>query len=327
MPIEDWTDQSDPLREDSEGDKLSVSNQLEEPSGSQPEMYPRAYPETSGDAPFLVYRAPVHRIPNLADAIVFFLLLVVGFLIVIAALAVALKLHWFGLRDYTSLMTNTRVALGSQLAIYLVAYAIALPLYATMWGRGLMDGLRWKPETALLLGKWLVVAAVLCNLLALLGNAVLPFPQHAPIDKLFTTPADAWMLFAFGVTAAPFFEEMIFRGFLLPAAATAWDWCAERFTGREPRQLDSEGYPVWSLSAMIFAALVVSAPFALMHAAQVSQAWGPLSLLYCVSLVLCAVRLGTRSLAASMMVHACYNFLLFAVMLVQTDGFRHLDKM
>uniref|UniRef100_E6QJP7 CAAX prenyl protease 2/Lysostaphin resistance protein A-like domain-containing protein n=1 Tax=mine drainage metagenome TaxID=410659 RepID=E6QJP7_9ZZZZ len=320
--MDDWKNQPEEPRENREGATQFVANKPALYSSSQQ----GEYADASAGAPFLVYRAPVHRIPNTADAIVFSLLLVVGFLVVIAALAVGLKLHMFGWRDYTSLMTNTRVALGSQLGIYLVAFAIALPLYATMWGRGLMDGLRWKPETALRLGKRLVMAAALCNLLALLGNAVLPFPQHAPIDKLFTTAGDAWLLFAFGVTAAPFFEEMIFRGFLLPAAATAWDWCAERLTGAEPRALDSEGYPVWSLSAMIFASLVISAPFALMHAAQVSQAWGPLSLLYSVSLVLCAVRLATRSLAASMMVHACYNFMLFAVMLVQTDGFRHLDK-
>jgi membrane protease YdiL (CAAX protease family) len=72
--------------------------------------------------------------------------------------------------------------------------------------------------------------------------------------------------------------------------------------------------------------MAISAPFALMHSAQLGAAWGPLLLLYCVSLALCAARLLTRSLAASTLVHATYNFLLFAVTFVQTDGFRHLDK-
>ena len=35
----------------------------------------------------------------------------------------------------------------------------------------------------------------------------------------------------------------------------------------------------------------------------------------------------TRSLAASVLVHASYNFLLFSLMLLGTSGFRHLDKM
>jgi membrane protease YdiL (CAAX protease family) len=163
--------------------------------------------------------------------------------------------------------------------------------------------------------------------MAMLGNWLLPFPEHAPIDKMFNTSADAWMLAGFGVLIAPFFEEMIFRGFLLPAVATAWDWCSERMSDVRPRPLDADGNPVWSAGAMIFAALIVSAPFAWMHSAQVGQAWGPLALLYCVSLILCSVRLATRSLAASTLVHSAYNFMLFALMFLQSGGFRHLDKM
>jgi len=64
-----------------------------------------------------------------------------------------------------------------------------------------------------------------------------------------------------------------------------------------------------------------------MHAEQTSHAVGPFLLLICVSLVLCWARLSTRSLAASVLVHASYNFMLFALMLLGTGGFRHLDKM
>jgi uncharacterized protein len=73
--------------------------------------------------------------------------------------------------------------------------------------------------------------------------------------------------------------------------------------------------------------VVTSIPFAAMHGEQTGYAIGPFLLLVGVSLVLCAVRLMTRSLASSVLVHACYNFLLFALMLVASGGFRHLDKM
>ena len=273
------------------------------------------------------YQPPVHRIPNAADAMVFLLLLGMGLVAMIGLIGIALKLHWFGWSDPARLLLNTRVALGSQLGIYAVALVVALPIYRTMWGRSLMEGLQWRPRLAARLAARLVLVAVACDVMAALGNALLPFPQHAPIDKMFTTAADAWLLFAFGVTAAPFFEEMIFRGFLVPALATAWEWATERFTGRHSRGVDDQGFPVWGTGAMLFAALGASVPFALMHAAQVSHAWGPLSLLYGVSLVLCAVRLRTRSLAASMVVHASYNFLLFAAMFVQSGGFRHLERL
>jgi uncharacterized protein len=64
-----------------------------------------------------------------------------------------------------------------------------------------------------------------------------------------------------------------------------------------------------------------------MHAEQTGKAIGPFLLLVGVSIALCGVRLGTRSLASSVLVHACYNFLLFSLMLVASGGFRHLDKM
>jgi membrane protease YdiL (CAAX protease family) len=126
---------------------------------------------------------------------------------------------------------------------------------------------------------------------------------------------------------APFFEEIAFRGFLLPACCTAWDWAMERITGRPPRPLGENGHPNWSLGAMIAGSILTSVPFALMHAEQIAGAIGPLVLLVCVSLVLCAIRLATRSLAASVVVHACYNFLLFSLMLLGTSGFQHMDKM
>ncbi len=78
---------------------------------------------------------------------------------------------------------------------------------------------------------------------------------------------------------------------------------------------------------MVVGSIVTSIPFARMHAAADRLSLGPFLLLVCVSLVLCWVRLCTRSLAASILVHACYNFMLFLFMMFGTGGFRHLDKM
>jgi hypothetical protein len=64
-----------------------------------------------------------------------------------------------------------------------------------------------------------------------------------------------------------------------------------------------------------------------MHAEQTGNSVDAVLLLACVSLVLCAVRLIARSLAASVLVHAFYNFLLFSMMLLGTQGFQHFDKM
>jgi len=274
---------------------------------------------------------PVVRTPNFADAAMFLVLLLLGLVITTGALGIGLHYHWFerslGLHDFDEASKNTPLALGTQLLIYLIALVGAVPFFRTVWGKGYFAGLHWHPADAFRLRYRLFGTALFCNVLAMAGNWLLPFPEHAPIDKMFGTSRDAWMLACLGVLIAPFFEEMIFRGFLLPAVATAWDWCGERLTETSAKPLDAEGNPVWSMGAMIFASLVVSAPFAMMHSAQVGQAWGPLLLLYSVSLILCTVRLVTRSLAASTLVHSAYNFLLFFVMLLETGGFRHMDRM
>ena len=78
---------------------------------------------------------------------------------------------------------------------------------------------------------------------------------------------------------------------------------------------------------MVIASIATSLPFALLHAEQQGHSLGPFLLLITVSMILCAVRLKTRSLAASTLVHACYNFLIFSIMLISTGGFRHFDKL
>jgi uncharacterized protein len=268
----------------------------------------------------------VSRTPNFLDALIFGLIMISSLVVTTLLTALAVE-HWFGIKRFEDAAKNTGVTLAVQVTLYLLSLAIAVPVFRRLWARGYFDGLHWHGATALRRWYWLLPAAVGCNVLAALGDKILPFPEHAPIDQLFGTSKDAWMLAFFGVTIAPFFEEMIFRGFLLPATATAWDWLGERITGAKPRALDAEGNPVWSVGAMVVGSLVVSAPFALMHSPQLGHAWGPLVLLYCVSLVLCAMRLVTRSLAASTLVHSMYNLMLFAVMFAQTDGFRHMDKM
>ncbi len=286
---------------------------------------------TGVDGPFLAPPVVQARTPNVLDATLFLVLLIGGGVVSSALLGVALYFHllekWLGVHSLQAAAKSTPVELGLEFLIYMLGIGIAVPLFRMIWHKSFFSGVHWHGTTAGRLRYLLFGVAVICNLLAIVGNWLLPFPQHAPIDKLFGSTTDAWMLACFGVLIAPFFEEMIFRGFLLPAVATAWDWLNEKMRHELPKPLDAAGNPVWSVGAMVFAALLVSAPFAAMHAPQVGNAWGPVMLLYCISLILCAVRLKTRSLAASTLVHASYNLLLFAVMFAETGGFRHMDKL
>jgi uncharacterized protein len=270
---------------------------------------------------------PPARIPHLGDLALLAAFLFCGFVCMMAALGIALHFHYDGVSNLDQIKNNVHYLLGTETILYLVALVLSFFVFPRIWNKSFLCGIHWRGAAALRLGLRLPALSLGCFILALLDESLLPGPAHAPIDDIFHTPGAAWLMFAFGVTVAPFCEEVFFRGFLLPTLATAWDWTIERNTGKTAPSLDSNGHPQWSIPAMVAASIATSVPFALMHAEQTGHSLGPFLLLVTVSLILCAVRLKTRSLAASTLVHACYNFLIFSTMLIGTGGFRHLDKL
>jgi len=267
------------------------------------------------------------RIPHMGHLGILFLMALCGFIGVNVLVAVALHMKLWGVGSAAKAQTDFHYALITQAALYLITFGGCLIAFPLIWRKPFFDGIQWHYSFAIRRLRLLISAAILCFFVAMINGMLLPGPKDAPIDQLFKAPGAAWVLFGFGVTLAPFFEEMAFRGFLLPALCTAWDWSIENITGAPRRPLDQNGDPNWSLTAMIVGSLITSLPFALMHGFQTAWSLGPFLLLIFVSLVLCWVRLSTRSLAASTFVHASYNFMLFSFMLLGTGGFKHLDKM
>jgi membrane protease YdiL (CAAX protease family) len=270
---------------------------------------------------------PTARIPHLGHLALLLAFLLLGVVCMTVLLFVALHFHWEGVSTQEQIKTNVHYILGTEAVLYLVTLALSIPLFPLLWNKSFFAGIHWRGATAFQLSWRLPAISLGCFTLALLDQWLLPGPEHAPIEDIFRSPGAAWLMFGFGVTLAPFFEEIVFRGFLLSSLATAWDWAIEESTGKPARPLDANGHPQWSIFAMVIASVLTTIPFALMHADQQGHSLGPFLLIITVSLILCAVRLVTRSLAASTMVHACYNFLLFFIMLVGTGGFRHLDKL
>lgn len=317
-----------------DGDETSSSAEpLREHAG---EILPAASPEfapppAAAPASFFEHFAqqPIAptRFPNIADLGIFLVMLLFGWMGSGALTLAALHYHLFGVSTIKQAMNDVHYALGSQAVWYVVSFTGCALLFPAVWHTGLFAGLEWRAEAAMRMRRRLMGAVAVCIVLAVIDGLLLPGPKETPIDEIFRMPGAAWLLFAFGVTLAPFFEEMAYRGFLLPALCTAYDWCVERIQHRPAPWPDAEGKTQWSLPAMVVASVVTSIPFALMHGEQTGYALGPFVLLVCVSLALCWIRLSTRSLAASTIVHACYNLLLFSIMLAGTDGFKHMDKM
>jgi CAAX protease family protein len=270
---------------------------------------------------------PPARIPHFGHLAFLAALGVIGFLCTVVFLFLAMRLHLFGLKLDAEAATNIHVILASEAILYIVTFALSLFAFPPIWNEGFFAGIQWRGTVAHE-KFWLLASLALgCFGLAALDEILMPGPSNAPIEKMIRTPGAAWLMFGFGVTIAPFFEEMFFRGFLLPALCTAWDWASEHIKHTPSPPLDANGHPQWSSPAMIVGSILTSLPFAGIHAQQQGNALGPFLLLIVISMVLCAVRLKTRSLAASTLVHATYNFMLFSLLLIASGGFHHLNKM
>ena len=265
---------------------------------------------------------PPRLIPNIGHVLVFLLLLIPaligGYAIALFSIyathphvRVAELMHEIG--------RNVMYAISMQAAIYLVLWALAALVFSLWWDRSFATGIHWNLSTALRNVLLLAGLGVISGLAITIAGNFLPMPKAPPIlEDLTKSAAGAWALMIFGVTLAPLTEELAFRGFLLPSLVNIFRWFERRrlISASTVRYI---GVPL--------AILLTSIPFALMHAQQVSDSWGPVLLIGCVSVILCIVRLTTDSVAAGVVVHACYNLTLFSGLLYQTDWFRHLDKL
>lgn len=265
---------------------------------------------------------PSSQIPSLGQALLFFLMMVpllVGGQYL--ALYAAERMHLFGHHPFQAYVelaaSDPRLGLPAQAFAYLLVALCGGWLFSFAWQRPVLEGLHWRAEAVGRRAGWLIGLGLLGGIgSSLIGN-LLPMPKDPPIlADMMHSPSAAWMMLIFGITFAPVLEETAFRGFLLPGFVHAFDWLVRK-GDITPATRRFVGVPV--------SILLTSLPFALMHAPQVSHAWGPLLLIGLISVMLCIVRLSLDSLAASILVHAAYNLTLFAGILIETGGFRHLD--
>jgi membrane protease YdiL (CAAX protease family) len=371
-----------------------------EASANQPEIDEPQIDQPEIDRPlfYAFTQPPVHRpvrIPHFGHLLLLFLLIVIAEGVLGAGLGVA---SHFGWKAPAVSGTNLQFNLLAEAAVYFTTFAFGLIAFPLIWHKSYFAGLQWRAAAARSRLWPLAAIASTCCGLAIIDQFFMPGPSNAPIEKMISSPSAAWLMFAFGVTVAPFFEEMFFRGFLLPALSTAADWIAEKVSANSPvilgtngrvqwplagiaaawtslgsipavcfsafywkggrlawqilvpyavaiaifftilalrksaspelaRPIGPDSEPQWSYPSMAIAAVVTSVAFASLHLEQQGNSLGPFLLIVLVSLVLCSVRLITRSLAASTLVHAIYNFFVFTILLIGTQGFRHFDKM
>ena len=271
---------------------------------------------TPNDAP----GEPSSRIPHLGHALLF--LVITGLTLLIAEATLLSVVHPVRLANAS---IPPKLLLGAEAFTYVASLVLSWFIFPLLWARSFVFGLHWNlPAAERNLAK-LVPLGIALSFIVQLASSLFPTPKSMPMDSFFQTRSDVWIITAFGILLAPLFEEILFRGFLLPAFATAYDWlCLPR---TEIALVTWQSSNSHTTPALIFSAVLTSVLFALLHGEQTAFTWPVLGLLFCVSLILTAVRIRLRSVAASTLVHASYNFIVFLAAFILTGGYRHLDRL
>jgi len=262
---------------------------------------------------------PARRIPHLGHAFFFFSLSIMMYLLTAAGVLTAARIR------PEQLMQHLGLGLLIQVLAYILTLVAAFWIFPYLWTKPFLIGIEWNALSVTRRWFWIVPLGIVLSIAAQLADAHIPEVAKSPLDSFFTTPRDAWLLTACGVLLFPLFEEVAFRGFLLPALATAYDWLAlDRTPAGLRRWETSSGH---STPALIFGAVFSSLGFALIHGDQLSFSFGFMAVLFIVSLVLSWVRIRAHSVACSVLLHATYNLTTFAAAFIASDGYRHLEKL
>ena len=126
----------------------------------------------------------------------------------------------------------------------------------------------------------------------LIVSSFFPAGEPPPIEKLLSSKSAVYVFALFGIGAAPFFEEVIFRGFLFKVLF----------------EIRGAGTAV-SVTAILFA---------LLHIPQLWGSWAGVALIFVVGYVLSFVRWRSNSLIPSFLIHTSYNAMLFGVFALTT---------
>ena len=262
---------------------------------------------------------PAKHIPHIGHALLFFAIAYLN-----VALCALIVFAVAGLHTEEQIKAHPGLLLLSQAISYVVTLGIAWILFPRLWNKPFLAGIEWNAVAPKRWWYWIILLGAMASGAAQLAERFVAEPKSSPLEHILRTTNGAWLMTALGVLLAPLAEEIAFRGFLLPALAIAYDWLAMERTPAGLQRWQSSS--LHSRAALIFAAIFSSIPFALMHAEQLQHAWGALAILYCVSLVLSFVRIRTNSVAASTLMHATYNFTVFFILFIGTDGYRHMEK-
>jgi len=263
------------------------------------------------------------RVPHLGHALLFVSL--AGFTLFLCQAILLGFSHPVDPHKLATAAAHPKLLVAAMAITYVLTLVVSYFVFPILWQRPFGNGLQWDFSTARRNAHKLIPIGLLVGFGVQAVSSLIPVPKSIPMDDFFRTPSDVWLVTAFGTLLAPLFEEICFRGFLFPAFAIAYDWLSLPKTPAAREHWRTTTH--LTFASLIFSAIVSSILFALLHAEQLAHAWGALGVLFFVSLVLTVVRVRTRSVACSALVHASYNLSVFLTLFIATGGYRHLERM
>ncbi len=205
--------------------------------------------------------------------------LVFGLLMVCVALilgGVAAAIHFRpGLKD-----DPTPILLPTQLALYGFLYLCLQLVLKLRYGKSVLSSLGWRRSQFNLLwavGGGLLLAFVVSSIAALLHTPEVP----SPLAGLTNSPLMLALVGIMAITLAPFFEELLFRGFLQPLFSRTF--------------------------GAIAGILITAAIFGGLHAPEYSYAWQYAVAITFVGAVLGWVRYRSGSIIPGTVLHGAFN--------------------
>jgi uncharacterized protein len=284
-----------------------------------PEDQTLFFPNAEGTPP----PEPPVRIPHLGHAALF--LAIAGLILLLVQLLFLGFNHppAIGAKAAAGSM-SPKFLVGSEALSYLATLALSWFIFPLLWKRPFAEGIQANLDAARRNALRLIPIGLILSVSVQAISSLISLPKSIPMDDFFRTPSDVWLVAAFGTLLAPLFEEILFRGFLLPGFAIAYDWLSLPRTPAAREQWRSNNK--LTRPSLVFSAVLTSILFAALHGQQTAFTWPVLLLLFGVSLVLSYVRLRLRSVMASTLIHVSYNATIFIFVFIVTGGFRHLDK-
>ena len=189
-----------------------------------------------------------------------------------------------------SLPTRAAMLLPAQFTAYGLWFAGLYLLLKLRYGRPFWRSLGWRiPESGLV--RSFLHGPTLAVVIGVLGYVLKTPDIQMPIKDLMTDATSIALVGIFATTLGPAFEELAFRGFLLPLAAKS----------------------IRPWPAIVATAL----PFSALHGPQYAWSWRHLLLLTLASVAFGWVRYRSASTAAAAFTHAGYNLTFLIAYLVQ----------